>query len=50
MLDVIDASLLALSEEARPEARRSVLEMFQGIYTSHGRPVPPWVRIGLEGA
>ena len=49
MLDVIDASLGALSEDARPEARRSVLEMFAGLYTSYGRPVPPWVRIGLEG-
>jgi hypothetical protein len=50
MLDVVDASVLALPEETRPQARRSVLEFYAALYTSRGAPVPPWVRIGLEGA
>jgi hypothetical protein len=50
MLDVVDASVLALPEDARPAARRSVLEFYAALYTSRGLSVPPWVRIGLEGA
>jgi hypothetical protein len=50
MLDVLGASLDALPEQDRPVARRATLEHFAGLYTSRGLPVPPWVRIGLEGA
>jgi hypothetical protein len=49
MLDVIDASLLNLPEESRPEARRDVLEHFAKIFTRRGYPVPEWVRAGLDG-
>jgi hypothetical protein len=48
MLDVVDASVLALPEDARSQARRSVLEFYAGLYTSRGAPVPSWVRIGLN--
>ncbi len=50
MLEVVDASVLNLPEEHRAAARHSILEHYEAMYRGTGRPVPEWVRIGLEGS
>lgn len=48
MLEVVDASVMNLPEEHRAAARHSVLKHYEGIYRGVGKPVPEWVRAGLE--
>ncbi|MET0396961.1 MAG: hypothetical protein ABW277_09085 [Longimicrobiaceae bacterium] len=50
MLDVLDASVLNLPEEHRAAARHSILEHYEAMYRGTGKPIPEWVRVGLDGA
>ncbi|MET0396770.1 MAG: hypothetical protein ABW277_08110 [Longimicrobiaceae bacterium] len=49
MLDVLSASVVNLPEEHRAAAQHSILEHYEAMYRGSGRPVPEWVRVGLEG-
>jgi hypothetical protein len=48
MLEVVDASVANLPEEHRAAARHSVLKHYEAMYGGAGKPVPEWVRAGLE--
>jgi hypothetical protein len=48
MLEVVDASVVNLPEEHRAAAWHSVLKHYEAMYRGAGRPVPKWVRAGLE--
>jgi hypothetical protein len=48
MLEIVDASVVNLPEEYRAAARHSVLEHYEAMYRGTGKPVPEWVRVGLD--
>lgn len=47
-LQALELLLRGLPEGRREEARRRVLEHLRAAFADYGRPVPEWIRAGLE--
>jgi hypothetical protein len=48
MLEIIEWSLNNIPDEAKPEARRGIIELFAGIFYRAGVPCPDWINLGRD--